>query len=159
MGLPDLATSSPSGNATITQPQAGFSQDNLAHVFNFNESTQSGPNNTTSAATGTSSAPPKLSRPKLKNNIAPLVGGIAGTTILGFLGFCYRLRIKNFFTAGDSPFQEMDGKVVKEIMEKDECWELSGDMRPVELWSPTETQDRGPPLASEMNLKYINQFF
>lgn len=158
--------SSPLGNASVTQPSGGFSQTALADVFNFKRSVPS-----SSTATPTPSPiasditlPPKSKSTHPNPHTAPIIGGLVGgvalITLATSVSFYYRQNIHRFVTGGESPFQEMDSqRTVKEIMDTDVCWELPAEVKPVELWSPTDRQDRGSPCVSEKHLKYAGEFF
>ena len=114
----------------MNQPDGGFSQAPLASLFNVKMPVPAGP--IVSSPASSHSSPSKL-------RVAPIVGALIGVVALAFtsisLGFHYRRRIQHFLISEHSPFEEMDDnqRIAKEIMDREVCWELSADEKPVEL--------------------------
>ncbi|KAL6715932.1 hypothetical protein ACLMJK_006894 [Lecanora helva] len=139
------------GGATMRQPVNGFSQTELAKLFNVKVSTPA--------------TPPTPDRPRPKHTIAPLIGGlIGGIAFLIFAAaaiFYYKRTIQHFWSRVPDPRQEMDDnqRIVKEMMDKDVFWELPADDKPVEIGPSASRADGDILLVSEMHLKHINDFF
>ena len=121
---------SPTGGATMKQPDGGFSQAPLASLFNDKIPVAAG--TTTPSSTGSHSSHSNV-------HVASIVGALVGIIALAVssvsLGFFYRRRIQQFLIGGHFPFQELDinQRDAKEIMGLDVCWELSVNEKPVEL--------------------------
>ena len=136
----------------MNQPSGGFNQSGLAELFHVPydggpvhsptpspKPTDPGNSNfTTSLGSG--------SGRRTASIVGGVVGGIAFVTLIATFGFFYRKQIHSFLTGGEWPIQEMDGehKMHNEIMTGDIIWELPGEEKPIELWSPDDRVVKSP---------------
>lgn len=131
---------------------SGFDQAGLADLFKVQY------DGSTAGSAPTPSPRPSGSRPNQRTAIIVgcSVGGIAGITLVIGLGLCYRRQIHHRITGSESPRQEMDNherivqemdnqqNFVHEIGTENICWELPSEIKPIEMWSPTERSEESP---------------